>query len=197
LELVPVVFSSGWASGVNAYATILVLGLFGRFTEVEAFPIPDVLTRTDVLVAAALLFAVEFVTDKIPYLDSAWDLVSTAIRPTVGAVIALLVSGDASSLDQAIYATIGGGTALLSHVVKSGLRLAINASPEPFSNAGMSVVEDSAVATVVTLAVYHPWWAFGLALTLLVLGLILLFFVFRYTRRGWRRWSAGRRGVPD
>ena len=119
MELVPVVFSSGWASGVNAYATILVLGLFGRFTDVATFPIPDVLTRTDVLVAAALLFTVEFVADKIPYLDSAWDLVSTAIRPSVGAVIALLVSGDASSLDQALYATIGGGTALLSHLVKS------------------------------------------------------------------------------
>ncbi|HET9509121.1 MAG TPA: DUF4126 domain-containing protein [Gaiellaceae bacterium] len=192
MELVPVVFSSGWASGVNAYATILVLGLFGRFTDVEAFPIPDVLTRTDVLVAAALLFTVEFVTDKIPYLDSAWDLVSTAIRPSVGAVIALLVSGDASSLDQAVYATLGGGTALASHAVKSGLRLALNASPEPFSNAGMSVVEDSAVATVVTLAVYHPWWAFGVALALLVLGLILLFFLLRHVRRGLRRW----RGEP-
>jgi hypothetical protein len=197
LELVPVVFSSGWASGVNAYATILVLGLFGRFSDVEAFPIPDVLTRTDVLVAAAVLFTVELVADKVPYLDSAWDLVSTAIRPSVGAVIALLVSGDASSLDQALYATLGGGTALLSHLVKSGLRLAINASPEPFSNAGMSLVEDSAVAGVVTLAVYHPWLALGVAAALLVLGLILLFFVFRYTRRGWRRWSAGRRGVPD
>ena len=197
MELVPVVFSSGWASGVNAYATILVLGLFGRFSDVEAFPIPDVLTRTDVLVAAAVLFTVELVADKVPYLDSAWDLVSTAIRPSVGAVIALLVSGDASSLDQALYATLGGGTALLSHVVKSGLRLAINASPEPFSNAGMSLVEDSAVAGVVTLAVYHPWLALGVAAALLVLGLILLFFVFRYTRRGWRRWSAGRRGVPD
>ena len=194
MELVPVVFSSGWASGVNAYATILVLGLFGRFSDVAAFPIPDVLTRTDVLVAAALLFTVELVADKVPYLDSAWDLVSTAIRPSVGAVIALLVSGDASSLDQALYATLGGGTALLSHVVKSGLRLAINASPEPFSNAGMSVVEDSAVAGVVTLAVYHPWLALGVAAALLVLGLILLFFVFRYTRRGWRRWTSRDRG---
>lgn len=196
MELVPVVFSSGWASGVNAYATILVLGLFGRFTDVAVFPIPDVLTRTDVLVAAALLFTVEFVADKIPYLDSAWDLVSTAIRPSVGAVIALLVSGDASSLDQALYATFGGGTALLSHMVKSGLRLAINASPEPFSNAGASLAEDGAVAGVVTLAVYHPWLALGVAAALLVLGLILLFLVFRYTRRGWRRWSSRDRRVP-
>lgn len=193
MELVPLVFSTGWASGVNAYITVLLLGLFGRYTELEAFPIPDGLTRGDVLVVAALLGAVEFVADKIPFVDTGWDLVSTAIRPSVGAVIALLIAGDASSLDQALYMTLGGGTALASHAVKSGLRLAINASPEPFTNIGASVAEDSAVATVVTLAVYHPWWAFGLALTLLVLGLILLFFLLRSVRRGLRRWRAPRR----
>lgn len=196
MELVPLVFSTGWASGVNAYATVLVLGLFGRFTDVDAIPIPDALTRTDVLLAATLLYAVEFVADKIPYVDSAWDLVSTAIRPSVGAVIAVLVSGDASSLDQALYATFGGGTALVSHLVKSGLRLAINASPEPFTNVGASVAEDSAVFGVVTLAVYHPWWALGVAATLLVLGLILLYLLLRYVRRGLRRWrSEGRAPV--
>jgi hypothetical protein len=193
VELVPIVFSSGWASGVNAYATVLVLGLFGRFTDVDAFPVPDALTRTDVLVAAALLYAVEFVADKIPYVDSVWDVISTGIRPTVGAVIALLVSGDASSLDQALYVTFGGGTALVSHLVKSGLRLAINASPEPFSNVGASLAEDGAVAGVVTLAVYHPWIALGVSAALLVLGLILLALVFRYVRRGWRRWNRDRR----
>jgi hypothetical protein len=193
VELVPIVFSSGWASGVNAYATVLVLGLFGRFTDVDAFPVPDALTRTDVLVAAALLYAVEFVADKIPYVDSVWDVISTGIRPTVGAVIALLVSGDASSLDQALYVTFGGGTALVSHLVKSGLRLAINASPEPFSNVGASLAEDGAVAGVVTLAVYHPWIALGVSAALLVLGLVLLALVFRYVRRGWRRWNRERR----
>lgn len=186
MELVPLVFSTGWASGVNAYATVLLLGLFGRFTELDAFPIPDGLTRTDVLVVATLLCAVEFVADKIPYVDSGWDLVSTAIRPSVGAVIALLIAGDASSLDQALYMALGGGTALASHAVKAGLRLAINASPEPFTNIGASLAEDSAVLGVVTLAVYHPWWAFGVALTLLVVGLILLFFLLRAVRRGLR-----------
>lgn len=189
------VFASGWASGVNAYATILLLGLFGRFTELGAFPVPDALTRTDVLVAAALLYAVEFVADKIPYVDSGWDIVSTAIRPSVGAVIALLVSGDASTLDQALYATFGGGTALASHLVKSGLRLAINASPEPFTNIGASVGEDSAVATVVTLAVFHPWWAAGVALALLVLGAVLLFLLLRFVRRGLRRRRERRGGA--
>lgn len=187
------VFSTGWASGVNAYITVLLLGLFGRYTELDAFPVPDALTRTDVLVAAGLLAAVEFVADKIPYVDSGWDLISTAIRPSVGAVIALLVSGDASSLDQALYATLGGGTALASHAVKSGLRLALNASPEPFTNIGASLAEDSAVVAVVTLAVYHPWWAFGLAATLLVLGLILLYVLLRTVRRGLGRWRGERR----
>ncbi|MBA3348637.1 MAG: DUF4126 domain-containing protein [Actinobacteria bacterium] len=196
MELLPIVFSSGWASGVNAYATVLVLGLFGRFTDVHAFPVPDALTRTDVLVVAALLYAVEFVADKIPYLDSGWDVVSTAIRPSVGAVIALLVSGDASGLDQALYVTLGGGTALLSHLAKAGLRLAINASPEPFTNIGASVTEDSAVVTVVTLAVFHPWWALGVAAALLVLTLILVFLLLRYVRRGWRRWNGKRRPPP-
>ena len=196
MELLPIVFSSGWASGVNAYATVLVLGLFGRFTDVHAFPIPDALTRTDVLVVAALLYAVEFVAGKIPYVDSGWDVVSTAIRPSVGAVIALLVSGDASSLDQALYVTLGGGTALLSHLAKSGLRLAINASPEPFTNIGASVTEDSAVAAVVTLAVFHPWWALGVAAALLALTLVLVFLLLRYVRRGWRRWNGKRRPPP-
>ncbi len=187
MELVPLVFASGWASGVNAYATILLLGLFGRFTELDAFPIPDELTRTDVLAAAAVLYAIEFVADKIPYVDSGWDAVSTAIRPSVGAVLALLVSGDASTLDQALYATFGGATALASHLVKSGLRLAINASPEPFTNIGASIGEDSAVATVVVLAVFHPWWAAGAALALLVLGAVLLVLLLRLVRRGLRR----------
>jgi hypothetical protein len=187
VDLVPIVFSSGWASGVNAYLTVLGLGLYGRYAELDAFQVPDALTRGDVLVAAALLYPVEFVADKIPYVDSGWDVVSTAIRPTVGAVIALLVSGDASSLDQALYTTLGGGAALVSHLTKAGLRLAINASPEPFTNVGASLAEDGAVAAVVTLAVFHPWWALGVAAALLVLGLILLFFALRLARRGLRR----------
>ena len=108
-ELLPLVFTSGWASGVNAYATVLLLGLLGRFAGVDA--VPAGLERTDVLVAAAVLYAVEFVADKIPYVDSTWDAVHTAIRPTVGAVIGLLVAGDADSLETAVLSATGGVTA--------------------------------------------------------------------------------------
>lgn len=182
----PLVFSTGWASGVNAYLVVLMLGLLGRVTDVG--DVPEALTRTDVLVVAGVLFAMEFVADKIPYLDSAWDAVSTAIRPTAGVVIALLVSGDASTLEQAVYAAVGGGTALASHAVKAGLRAAINTSPEPVSNVGASLGEDVTVAGVVLLAVYHPWWALGVSAALLVAGTVLLFLVVRRIRRGWRRW---------
>ena len=188
MELMPLVFSSGWASGVNAYLVVLMLGVLGRFSDVGG--VPDALTRTDVLVLAGVLYAAEFVADKIPYVDSTWDAVSTAIRPIAGVVIALLVSGDATSLEQAVYAAVGGGTALASQAVKAGTRLAINTSPEPVTNVAASLGEDVTVAGVVLLAVYHPWWALGVSATLLVVGLVVLLLVIGRVRRGWRRWRA-------
>jgi hypothetical protein len=167
-ELLPLVFTSGWASGVNAYATVLLLGLLGRVGGVDA--VPDGLQRTDVLVAAAVLYAVEFVTDKIPDLDSTWDAVHTAVRPTVGAVIGLLASGEADSPQTAVLTATGGLTALASHLVKGGLRLAVNTSPEPGSNVAVSLAEDFSVAGMISLAVVAPWVAAGIAAALLAAG---------------------------
>ena len=186
VELLPLVVSSGWASGVNAYLVVLVLGLADRVWGLGQ--VPDVLARTDVLVVAGVLFAVEFVADKIPYLDSSWDAVSTAIRPTVGAIIALLLAGDVSTLEQAVYAVLGGGTALASHGVKAGLRLAINTSPEPVTNVGTSLGEDLSVVGVVLLAVTYPWIALAVSLLLLALGVTTIVLLVRRIRRGWRRW---------
>jgi hypothetical protein len=189
------VVSSGWASGVNAYLLVLVLGIADRLGNLSQ--VPDVLARTDVLVVAAVLFVVEFVGDKIPYLDSSWDAISTAIRPTVGAVVALLLAGDVSTLEQALYAVLGGGTALASHGVKSGLRLAINTSPEPVTNVGTSLGEDVTVLTVALLAISHPWIAFGIVVALLALGTTLLVVLLRRIRRGWRRWKGKDRATPS
>ena len=87
MEALPLAFTTGWASGINAYACVLILGLLGRFAGVDE--VPTALDRTNgVLIAAGVLFAFEFVADKIPYVDSAWDAISTVIRPTVGAIIA-------------------------------------------------------------------------------------------------------------
>ena len=185
MESLPLVFSSGWASGVNAYLVVLVLGIADRLGDVAE--IPDVLGRWDVLTVAGLLYAMEFVADKIPYVDSAWDVVSTAIRPTVGAVIGVLLAGDADSLQQAVSGVVGGGTALLSHLVKAGGRLAINASPEPVTNITASVTEDVVVLGLVWFVVEHPRAAAGIAGVLLALGLVMLVLVAKLVRRGWRR----------
>ncbi|MBA3781809.1 MAG: DUF4126 domain-containing protein [Nocardioides sp.] len=187
MDSLPLVFSSGWASGINAYLVVLVLGVSDRLHDVSQ--IPDVLHRWDVLAAASFLYAMEFVADKIPYVDSTWDVISTAIRPTVGAVIGVLLAGDATSLDQAVAGTVGGGTALLSHLVKAGGRLAINASPEPVSNIGASLAEDVAVFGVIAFAIDNPQAAAAIAGVLLLAGLVLLVVIGRAVRRGWRRWK--------
>jgi hypothetical protein len=187
MDALALTFSSGWASGINAYLVVLVLGIADRVGSYA--DIPDALGRWDVLAAAGFMFAMEFVADKIPYIDSTWDAISTAIRPTVGAVIGVLLAGDAASLDQAVLGVVGGGTALLSHLAKAGGRLAINSSPEPVTNIGASLTEDAAVLGVVWFSLEHPQAAAAIAGVLLVTGLGLLLVLTRLVRRGWRRWK--------
>jgi hypothetical protein len=187
MESLSLAFTGGWASGINAYLVVLVLGITDRVNDVAE--IPDVLARWDVLAAAGFMFAIEFVADKIPWIDSTWDAISTAIRPTVGAVIGVLLAGDATSLETAVLGVVGGGTALLSHLVKAGGRLAVNGSPEPVSNTVASVTEDVTVLGVVWLAVEHPQLAAAVAALLLAGGLVMLVVLARFVRRGWRRWK--------
>ena len=187
------VFSSGWASGLNCYLVVLVLGIADRLHDTQQ--VPNVLQRWDVLGVAALFYALEFVADKIPYVDSTWDAVSTAIRPTAGAVVGVLLAGQADSLNGAVAAVVGGGSALLSHAVKTGARLAINSSPEPVTNIAASLTEDLAVLGVVWFAIQHPRAAAAVAAVLLACGLVLLYALGKVVRRGWRRWK-GRDRLP-
>jgi hypothetical protein len=184
MELLPLTFASGWTSGINAYLTVLILGLLGRFAGFE--DVPPGLQRTDVLVVAGVLAAIEFVADKIPYVDSVWDAVSTFVRPVAGAVIGALIGGANGDLLTLGLAAVGGTTALVSHLVKSGLRLAINTSPEPATNIGASLAGDVSVAAVASLAVLFPIAAAIIAGILLVLGIVLTWFALSRIRRGWR-----------
>ena len=147
MELLPLVLTSGWASGINAYAVITMLGLLGRYGGLDQ--VPDSLQNPAVLIIAGGLFLVEFVTDKIPYVDTAWDTISTFIRPTLAAMLGYLFAGQADTLgeaaDQWWYAFLGGGAALASHLVKMGIRLGVNASPEPVTNVTVSLGEDITV----------------------------------------------------
>lgn len=194
MESLPLAFSSGWASGVNAYLVVLVLGIAERVGDTSG--IPDVLGRWDVLTIAGFLYAMEFVADKIPYVDSAWDVVSTLVRPTAGAVIGVLLAGDADSLAQAVNGVVGGGTALASHLVKAGSRLAINSSPEPVSNVVASITEDVVVLGLVWFAIEHPQTAAAIAGVLLAVGLVVLYLAARLVRRGWRRLRSKRVAGP-
>ena len=184
MELLPLAFTSGWTSGINAYATVLLLGLMGRFVGVEE--IPSRLQRTDVLIAAGVLTVIEFVADEIPYVDSIWDGVSTVVRPVAGAVIGALLAGGNGDLVTLTLASAGGITALVSHLVKPGLRLAINTSPEPASNIGASLVGDVSVAGVTAFAVLYPVAAAVVVAVLLVAGVWLTLAVMGRVRRGRR-----------
>ena len=152
MNAVALVFSSGWASGLNCYLVVLVLGVADRVHDTQQ--VPNVLQRWDVLAVAGFCYAMEFV-----------------------------------ALNGAVAAVLGGGTALLSHSVKAGSRLAINASPEPLSNIAASLSEDIAVLGVVWFAIQHPRLAAGVAGILLAGGLVLLYFLAKVVRRGWRRWK--------
>ncbi len=181
MEVLPWIFSSGWASGLNGYAVVLLLGLFGRFGGAD--DIPPALMRTDVLIAAAVLTAIDLVADKIPYLDTTWDSVHTVIRPGIAAAIGALMAGQAGTLSEAAGAGIAALTALASHSVKAGLRAAVNTSPEPVSNLAVSTAEDLAVAGVVILGIQHPWAAAGIAGTLLLIGLVAVALLIQRIRR--------------
>jgi hypothetical protein len=189
MEALPLVVSSGWAAGVNAYATVLLLGIFGRLGLGE---VPDGLERTDMMVAAGALYAVEFVTDKIPYVDHAWDAIHTAIRPAIAGVIGVLLGEQADGLHDALAAIGSSTTALASHGVKAGLRMAVNISPDPVTTATASLTEDFLVGCVVALVVTHPWLALTLSMTLLAIGLTLVVLLWRHVTRGRSAGSSAR-----
>jgi hypothetical protein len=185
VSVLPLVFTSGWASGINAYAVVLLLGVFGATGLTDE--VPESLQRPEVLITAGVLFLCEAVADKIPYVDSVWDSVHTVIRPASGAVVGALLAGQSGSLPDLAAGALGGSTALASHAVKAGTRMAINSSPEPFSNIVVSTAEDLGVAGIITFAMFHPQAAAVIAGILLLSGLLLLWFLVSRIRRFLRR----------
>jgi hypothetical protein len=184
---VSLIFTSGVASGVNSYAAVLVLGLLGRFGHIAA--IPAVLERPSVLAAAAVLYAGQFVVGKVPVLDSVWDVVHTPLRPVVGGAIGVVVAQQAHASPAALVAgaALGGGSALASHVVKTGTRVGVNASPEPFSTIVASLLEDLGVVGLVSFAVFHPLPAAIVTAVVVAAGIALFALRASRIRGGWQR----------
>lgn len=174
---------SGWAAGLNVYAVALLLGLLGRYADA---PVPELLQSTPVLAVASLLYLIEFIADKIPYVDSVWDVIHTPIRPLAAGFIGYLLAGELG-LSEALGAGTAGTLALAAHATKLTTPAAVNVSPEPASNIGVSLLEDGLVAGMVALAVAYPLVAMAAVVVLLVGGSVLVALLWRAIARMWRR----------
>jgi hypothetical protein len=176
-----------FAAGINLYATVAILGLAKRYGWV-ALPDQFAVFDHDVVIYTALvLYVVEFVADKIPWVDSIWDAVHTAIRPVGGAVIAIATLGDASPATQGLIALFGGTLAAGSHFTKAGTRAAANTSPEPFSNWILSLGEDLFVVGLATLALTYPIAAAVVVIVSLALMVVFAAWIVRAVKRRFAR----------
>jgi uncharacterized protein DUF4126 len=176
-----------FAAGVNLYATVAILGLASRYGWVSLPPQFQAFNNDLVIGAAIAMYLIEFFADKIPYVDTLWDIVHTAIRPIGGALIAVTTLGDASPTVEALVALLGGTVAAGSHLTKTSTRAAANTSPEPFSNWVLSVAEDLFVVGLGYLALIHPIAALVLAVALLALIVLFAAVIIRTVRRWFRR----------
>ena len=174
--------AAGWASGLNAYLSLLILGVAGRAGWAET---PHDLQQTWVLAAAGVAFVIEFVIDKVPILDSLWDLGHTFIRPVVGGLTGAAIAG--AQLGRPAAFALAAGLALIGHLTKTTSRLAINMSPEPLTNILASVAEDGLVAVLVALAMAYPKTATVIAVLAAVIGVLVAILLWKFAKRGLRR----------
>ena len=197
MEAAGLIAGSGWASGINLYLVALLLGTAGRLGWAD---IPDVLTRLDVMIVAGVLYAIEFVADKVPFLDSVWDVIHTVIRPLGAAALGAVIAGESASIGAAVGAAVAGALALDAHAAKASTRVVVNTSPEPVSNIGLSLIEDVGVAGLVTLAVTYPVPTIIVVAILVVAATTLTIWIWRIARRSWKklgRWLEDRAWYPS
>jgi hypothetical protein len=179
-----------FASGLNVYATIAVLGLSSHFGLVS---LPQQFRAFDhpaVIGVALVMYVVEFVADKIPWFDSVWDALHTVIRPLGGAFVAVAALGDASPMATTLAALLGGSVAMTTHLTKTGTRAAANTSPEPFSNWILSFSEDALAVGLTYGAIRHPDVALAIAVVLLIVIGAFSALIVRFVRRRFRKVAA-------
>ena len=193
ISTIAIAMGASWVSGINLYAAVATLGLLSRFSHLQLPGELEVLTSWWVIGVALALYVVEFVADKVPYIDSTWDVIHTFIRVPAGAVLAASAFGDFDRSIQVIALLLGGGLALSSHGTKAATRAMLNASPEPVSNWIASIAEDIVAVLSVVASVFVPVLIFvivgaGLVISFLVFRKILRFF--RQVARSIRGWFA-------
>ena len=184
-----------FAAGINLYATVAILGLASRFDWVSLPPQFKVFDNDIVIGAAIVMYLVEFVADKIPWLDSVWDAIHTVIRPVGGALIAVATIGHASPAVEGLAALFGGTLAAGTHFSKAGTRAIANASPEPFSNWILSISEDAFVIGLGMLALKYPIAALTVVALCLILMITFAAWIYRAVRRRFTRAPAAAGGA--
>ena len=185
-----------FAAGINLYATVAILGLASRYNWV-ALPPQYQAFDNDFIIATALgLFVIEFIADKIPWFDSVWDTIHTAIRPVGGAMIAVTTLGEASPSTEVLVGLLGGTLAAGTHFSKAGTRALANTSPEPFSNWILSLAEDGFVVMLGLIALKYP----VIAAVIVIVGVIVIVMfatiLVRAIRKRWTRRSASGSRLP-
>ncbi|HSR62479.1 MAG TPA: DUF4126 domain-containing protein [Gammaproteobacteria bacterium] len=173
VQIIALTMGVAWASGINLYAAVFMLGYLGSTGHVVLPPELEVVTDPLVMFAAGLMYCVEFFADKTPGVDSAWDTVHTFIRIPAGAVLAMGAVGDTSTAVELAAFLVGGTLAAGTHATKAGSRILINTSPEPVSNWTTSIAEDLAVIAGLWTALNHPW-IFLVALAIFIIFMIWL-----------------------
>ena len=171
------------AAGVNLYATVALVGLAARFGWVDLPEQFQVFNNPWVIGVAGVLYVVEFFADKIPWVDTMWDAVHTFVRPVGGALIAVAALGDASPTIEGLVALLGGAVAAGSHATKAGTRVAANASPEPFSNWVLSIIEDIFVVGLGLVTLKFPLLALGISLVILLVMILAARWIWQMLRR--------------
>jgi len=183
-----------FASGLNVYATVAVLGLCSHYGLVALPPQFRAFDNPIVITVALAMYLVEFVADKIPWLDSLWDMVHTVVRPIGGAIIAVTALGDASPTATTLAALLGGSVAMTTHLTKAGTRAAANTSPEPFSNWILSFGEDVLAVSISYGALKHPMLALAIVTAILLVMLAFVSVIVRAIKRRFVRRNEARQG---
>jgi hypothetical protein len=199
LETLGFALGTSFASGLNVYATVAAAGLFQRFGIVQLPDSLQVLANPFVLGIAITLFVVEFIADKIPYVDSVWDAVHTFIRPPAAALIAYSAFGQVPEEWKVGSALLAGGVALTSHGAKATTRAAANTSPEPVSNWTLSILEDGLAVFLAWLAAAHPILTAVVVVVLVIVSVLLIWKLYGYLKllgTRLRQWRAGTPSPP-
>jgi len=198
IEALSLAMGTAWASGINLYATVAALGIANRLEMIQLPQNLEVLSHPGVIAIACIMYFIEFFADKVPYLDTGWDALHTFIRVPAGAILAARSLGDLNPALELMALLAGGSIALIAHGTKATTRLAINASPEPFSNWAASITEDLTVFGSLWLMFNHPIVMIILVLVFLALVAWLVPKIYRLAKRGFQALRNKMRGVkPD